>query len=505
MKFFERKNIGAILKISFILMFSLFVGLFSPIKAYAAEASICHKHTTDCYETRTVSCTDEIVITTHNEEFNCATCGRVASARVVVETYSCKYEYSERELRRMAYCYTCNSVVQNQQTSASATHLRAGQVCICGMEESTVIAKVSLSASVTSWTRGNVVLTAAVTEPVSGQSLAPYTYTFSGGTASGNTCTVSTNGTYTVTVTGSNGQQTSTSILVNNIDKTAPSITKCYVDKEYPEYEAANILVSASDSQSGLAAAAYSFDGGTTYVSAASYKITANGTYKICVKDKVGNVSSKTLTVTCFEKKPEPEETTKPDTEGSDSSQNGSNTGSTSSGGNGQGGTSQNGQNGNTNVSQSGNEKNTDTSIDLGDSKASGSTVTGIGKKTGKTDSTDMTDEELEHMLLKEKLENSDSKVPLEKIPGMNSSLMQYNAEKNAVPMTLNVVSEKNNTAYSNGTDLEENLVKNISINTENEETGGSFAQVSKLVVALGVLLCIGMVAFLVVFLVKKQ
>lgn len=500
----ERRNYGVALKMGLILLLSFIMALACPTQARAAEATINHKHTSNCYEIRPVNCTDEIVITTHNEDFNCSTCGRVASARVVVETYSCKYEYSERELRRMAYCYTCNSVVQSQTTSASATHLRAGQVCICGMDESTVIAKVNLSAASTAWTKGNVVLNASVTEPTSGQSLAPYTYSFSGGTASGNSCTVSTNGTYSVTVTASNGQQASTSIQVKNIDKDAPKITQCYVDKEYPEYESANIIVEATDSASGLAASAYSFDGGKTYIASNRYAITANGTYKICVKDKVGNSSTKTLTVTCFEKKPEPEETTKPENSGSDSTQGGNSQGSTGQNGqNSQNGQSGAGQSGNYSGGSDGQQSGENTGDDESVNKDK-TTATNSGKTKGKEE-TDLTDREKEYALLKEKLEQSEYKVPLEKIPGVYSSLMQLNAEKNAVPMTLNVVNEKTDPAYSSGTDSEENLVKNISISSENTESGGSFAQVSKGIVGVGVLLCIGMVAFLVVFLVKKQ
>ena len=52
---------------------------------------------------------------------------------------------------------------------------------------------------------------------------------------------------------------------------------------------------------------------------------------------------------------------------------------------------------------------------------------------------------------------------------------------------------------------MPENLVKNITLNEENIGQDGNFAQVSKGIVGIGVLLCIGMVGFLIVFLVKKQ
>ena len=136
----DKKNkIGVLLKtvVAFGVVLVMFSG--SPIMAVAAEANICHKHTGSCYENQPIHCQDDTEITTFNQDFNCATCGRVASARVVVETYSCKYMYLKRELRRMAYCYTCNSVVQHEEKSVSAIHTRLADVCVCGMEESTVI------------------------------------------------------------------------------------------------------------------------------------------------------------------------------------------------------------------------------------------------------------------------------------------------------------------------------------------------------------------------------
>lgn len=485
----KKNKIRALVKKGVALGGVLIMLLGCPMQAMAAEASICHKHIGSCYEKQPIHCQDDTEITTFNQEFNCATCGRVASARVVVETYSCKYMYLKRELRRIAYCYSCSSIVQHEEKAVSAIHTRMADVCVCGMEDSTVIAKVNFTANASGWTKDNVMLKASVTEPVSGQSLAPYTYTFSAGTANGNTCTVSANGTYSVTVTGNNGQQATASVSVTNIDKDAPKITKCYVDKEYPEYESANIVVEASDSHSGLAGKAYSFDGGKTYGTSNKFSITANGTYQIAVKDNVGNCSTQTLNVTCFEVKPEVKPEAKPDekpeekpsedkdtTLGKDESQ---------------------GNNGQPSQNVTKKEDTSKESLNVEVDKEHTQVITEKDENTMRQDE--------EYVLLKEKLENSVYKVPLEKIPGVYSSFMKYNAEKDAIPMTLNMVTKDVENAYSSNEVHRENLVKNITIPEEKNETDGSFAQVSKGIVAAGVLLCIGMVGFLIVFLVKKQ
>ena len=485
---FRRKESKLIMKwMMGCLAFLILAGSMS--YAEAAGDSICHQHTSGCYENQPMHCKDDTEVTTHNEEFNCATCGRVASARVVVETYSCKYMYLKRELRRTAYCYTCGNVVQAKENSVNPIHTRMGSVCVCGMEESTVVAKVTLTAANSSWTKGDVVLNATVTEPVPGKSLAPYSYRFSGGTGSGNSCTVSSNGTYSVTVTAGNGQQAVASLNVGNIDKEAPQITECYVDKTYPVYDSANIVIKATDSLSGLADGAYSFDGGVSFSASNTIQIKSNGTYKIVVKDKVGNQSAKTLTVTCFEKKPEDKPSTPPDT-GNSSQQNKPSVpvvknGSLTAGGQGQ-------------TSQKTSEIKEKEKI-----KETSGTIKNT--QPSMTSKAELTEAEKKKQALIEQLKRSDKKVPMDKIPGMYSSLLRYNAEKEAVPTTLNIVKKRTENAYSNQGKMPENLVKNITINEENIGQDGNFAQVSKGIVGIGVLLCIGMVGFLIVFLVKKQ
>jgi hypothetical protein len=87
-----------------------------------------------------------------------------------------------------------------------------------------------------------------------------------------------------------------------------------------------------------------------------------------------------------------------------------------------------------------------------------------------------------------------------ENIPGINSSFLKYNAENNAVPTTINVLAEWEGEVYSNYMQNEEKLVKNNTINVENVGGDGNVAQVTRLVVWIGVLLCIGMLGFLILF-----
>lgn len=468
----------------FLVAISLFLAF--PIKAFAGSESICHVHSEACYESQYIVCNDEKVMEIYNQDFFCNTCQRTAAARVVIERYSCKYDTYVREARRSAYCYNCNSVVMYQEGSGKESHTRIGDVCICGLETNSVVATVSLAKNSTEWTNGNVLLTANVSEKVSGVSLSPYTYKFSGGTVSGNTCSVSENGSYTVTVTGKTGQKAYTSIQVSNIDKVAPIIEKCYVDKEYPEYESANIIVKGMDALSGLADKPYSFDGGKTFVASNMLPITKNGSYTIYVKDKAGNYAIKTIEVNCFEVKPVETETTPektpektpettpetipekvPEEVQKDVSKD---------------------KNINENNAKTESLKETiikQTTID----------IQNINNKLD----TEKLNQEAEKENLVKKLENS--MTPLDKIPGVYSSLMKQNAEKYAPSSILFNTDEQSGETINTSDEFSDNEMENITIRQEN---GGVFFGVSKGVALGSVLLCIGMVAFLLVFLVKK-
>lgn len=103
------------------------------------------------------------------------------------------------------------------------------------------------------------------------------------------------------------------------------------------------------------------------------------------------------------------------------------------------------------------------------------------------------------------RFEDANIRKELKDIPGIYSSVLRTNAEKNAVPTTLNVVSRDVSEPYNNNLQNKEKLVKNSIINEENEELNGNVAQVARIVVGLGILLCIGMGEFLMFLLVKNQ
>ena len=105
---------------------------------------------------------------------------------------------------------------------------------------------------------------------------------------------VTQNGTYTVVATDNAGNTTTKTIVVDKIDKVSPvinSITKNTEEKA----EEIILTVNAIDGQSGIEG--YSWDNGVTWVKTNIYTVIDNGTYKVEVKDKAGNISEKEIII----------------------------------------------------------------------------------------------------------------------------------------------------------------------------------------------------------------
>ena len=162
---------------------------------------------------------------------------------------------------------------------------------------------VKLSANSTSWTKDNVILTVLAVDDDGGLGLAEQAYSWDNANTWGQetTKTVTTNGTYCVYVRDKAGNTTYESIKIENIDKQAPSVS---LSQNVSLYTNGNVIITAtaSDNQSGLADSAYSWDNQQTWTNAKRKEVTVNGTYTVYVKDKVGNISNKSIEVTYIDK-----------------------------------------------------------------------------------------------------------------------------------------------------------------------------------------------------------
>lgn len=118
------------------------------------------------------------------------------------------------------------------------------------------------------------------------------------GSPGGERCHVTENGTYTLGLAGSGNVDFSptVSVTVDHIDNTPPGISSFQTASD-TWGSSVQLIVNASDGQSGLAGEAYSYDGGASWSSSNTHTVTANGAYSVSVRDAVGNVSTAETTV----------------------------------------------------------------------------------------------------------------------------------------------------------------------------------------------------------------
>lgn len=184
--------------------------------------------------------------------------------------------------------------------------------CGASYQKSNPVSYTYYEAGCTQTTCGNVQITSSTSEPAqsvtlsceatsegSGCSITGYSWSNGGGSSS---ISVSENGTYTCTVSyqdsGSGGTGTAeVSVTVSNIDKTPPSIQSCGVSSSGLTNQSVEIVVSATDGS----ALSYSMDG-SNWQSGGSFTVGQNGTYTIYVRDKAGNQTSSSVTVSNIDK-----------------------------------------------------------------------------------------------------------------------------------------------------------------------------------------------------------
>ena len=171
---------------------------------------------------------------------------------------------------------------------------------------------ISLSQSPTGWTKGDVNVTAFISETGSGVSIRKWatgnqtaSYFASGGTTiTSNSFTVTTNGTYTFYVKDKAGNESVKTITILNIDKTAPVIA---LSQNPTAWTNGNVTISATITETGSGvhtkkwaagnqSASYFAHNGTT-ITTNSFIATANGTYTFYVKDNAGNITIKTINI----------------------------------------------------------------------------------------------------------------------------------------------------------------------------------------------------------------
>lgn len=160
----------------------------------------------------------------------------------------------------------------------------------------------SILGNPTAWTNNNVTLTVTATDEESG--VAAYSFSNASGTYNWQTSSskaFSKNQTVYIYVKDKAGNiSNAKTVSITKIDKTVPtaSVTSTATSAS------SKIIVTASDTSSGLHSTPYSFDGGATWQAKNTKIVTSTTTLTIKVRDKAGNIKtlshtpSKTLPIT---------------------------------------------------------------------------------------------------------------------------------------------------------------------------------------------------------------
>ena len=167
----------------------------------------------------------------------------------------------------------------------------------------------SWSLSPSTWTTGNVTLTLKVTEKDScgNTSSYPFYTTYNNWSTewkNSKSKEFSTSGAVAyVAVRDSAGNKSNTITINIPIDKDPPTVnySKNIADTTWTN-DGVTVTVTASDALSGLHSSAYSYNGGSSWTSAKTYKYTANGSYTLKVRDAVGNTTTKTIAINNIDK-----------------------------------------------------------------------------------------------------------------------------------------------------------------------------------------------------------
>ena len=161
-------------------------------------------------------------------------------------------------------------------------------------EKSVVVDKIDkvaptldISGNTTEWTNKDVILNANVSDGI-------VEYFNGSDWVTGNSLTVTENGTYQFRVTDAAGNFTEKSVVVDKIDKVAPTLD---ISGNATEWTNQNVILNASVSDGTV-----EYFNGSEWVAGNSLTVTENGTYQFRVTDAAGNVTEKSVVVDKIDK-----------------------------------------------------------------------------------------------------------------------------------------------------------------------------------------------------------
>lgn len=309
MSFFRIKNYLMLTKTAAFLMAAMSCVLFIfPIRGYADDSSMASLSVTQKLYHKHVG--------TEGVYGGCYTKEKTTSKQVEKECGGVMVYWPELGTSSCQRCgagYTGDQSGRKCFKTTSETITERTYVLGCDKTESTSVGTVSVKKSTNDWTK-QVILSASY-NVTSGVSIKQKAYIWNGTASENSEFCVRENGTYTLQLnTGANvnGQKTTVTILVNNIDVTPPGQLSYQLTpaKEWTKEEVLLADATAVDLQPdgsggcGLNELPFSYDGGKTWTDRNSFSYTENGSYEIRVRDKLENTFAETIQISGIDRTP---------------------------------------------------------------------------------------------------------------------------------------------------------------------------------------------------------
>lgn len=281
---------------------------FSCLRAKAAEEDnagyFTHNHADACYQDETYQCMGvhpEIWPRWPEEKKgHCPTCNEQVTLLYYCDHLYCSEANARWQENGEVICSVCGTLCSTWGTP-TPYHTLTRKKLVCGFAEGEHTAEVRVTAD-TGWTNTGVLLTATCNLLKGDLTNCATSLSWQGGTMY-----VEENGTYTVEAVNGKGQKTTASYTVQCIDKTPPVIESVEGNTDSMTRNDITVTVQAFDGESGLAETAFSSDGGTTWMSSASFTVCEGAPVTLVVRDKAGNTASCSVARSAFPYPPEPE------------------------------------------------------------------------------------------------------------------------------------------------------------------------------------------------------
>lgn len=286
------------------------------LPTYAADG-FYHSHQASCYERKLVPCTDHYrYVATATLTQHCPPCSGMRECTYYSRMEFCPSRQLYHENGGYFVCRTCGS--KNPGLGNFDGYWNDAvekDVLCCKIAEGTLEAQAVMEVINKDWCNTNTTVTLQLKKILDSYTPGKLLYSFDGGGSfqEGSSFQVTKNGTVNGVIKDDKGRTMVQSVTVANLDFGAPQIQSFLPEQELWQEGSQKLFVQASDGESGIGTAAYSFDNGATFGNENYTTVSESGTYYVIVRDMAGNTSEASLSIAKIPKqtkveptKPEP-------------------------------------------------------------------------------------------------------------------------------------------------------------------------------------------------------